>query len=335
MRDERGTALSVDEAWEVPLGRGEMMVDVPDRPAGVAGPGAERRAERPPAGLMDGVPDGAQVKKSVTAQGEDGMKTVTTAAWEHRVAARPPSDLVPRMSGLEVTRASELNPSEKSARARFRAGLAEYMAKDREQGAAVDVANRGMAGQIGAARETARGVGEAARETRKAAEAEAEMRRAESSMDWFWKGSEAEGKRRDDARADEVVKGQDEQMRWAREDREKQRAWEEEVRKRSGADVERGKQIGKPFEVREVDGVKQVHQFGDVDPRTGEPVWRNATADLWGGLGGAGQDGEVGGGAADRGDGGTTVVAGGRKWYLAPGLDRSKKENWKDLGSAQ
>jgi hypothetical protein len=163
-------------------------------------------------------------------------------------------------------------------------------------------------------------------------------------MDWFWRGRQDANSAADNARGDAAARLQQEQQDWQRGDRDKTREWEGEVRKRSAADVERGKAAGKSVEVKEENGVTFFHQYGDVDPRTGEPIWKPApTGDelmrlfrgASGGVGGNGGEGLGGGGAGAPAAGtGEERVWKGRRWRLRPGADRKNQASWDDVGAA-
>jgi hypothetical protein len=283
MRRRRTSWDGIDQAEATRrLETAQLPADEGPAPRAVAGGGGGFK-------LMD-VPEGAQIRRTVSMQGEDGSKDQTVASWIHSPAKPAALEQPGRFERLERQKVGMGGSQEARERRLQTTDRMRMMDAGRQDKMAGDDANRLTQETLEAIKAGSQVAGNQAKAKTDlgVATINADAASAGREQTAFFKGIDQAGKQRDDARSDEQLGLNREQLGMQQGRDKRDQAWEQSIRDRVDADVKAGQQSGQPVETWKdpISGRQFYRSWGDVDPKTGEKTgWKPVSTDMMAGLG--------------------------------------------------
>jgi hypothetical protein len=240
--------------------------------------------------MMD-TPEGAQIRRTVSMQDADGRQVREVASWIHSPVAPAAQPEQTRFQRLDAQRQSMGGSVEARQRRMDYGDRMRMMDTNR-----IDRVNKEGADRM--TQETLEAIkasGQMGAEGAKAGAAVAVAREnagavaADRAQDAFFRGIDQAGRQRDDARSDEQLGLNRDQLGMQKGRDQRDREWDDKIRMRVDADVLRGRQTNQPVETWKdpTSGRQFYRSWGDIDPKTGEKTgWKPVTSDVMGSLGG-------------------------------------------------
>jgi hypothetical protein len=239
--------------------------------------------------MMD-MPEGAQIRRTISMQDPDGRQVREVASWIHSPAQPAQAAAPSKFDRLAMQRNSMGGTVEARQRRLDHGERMRMMDVNRLDRIGKENADRmtqetleaiKAGGQMGAEGTKARAQVAVAKEQAGAVAAGREQ-------DAFFKGIDQAGRQADDARSNQQLGLNRDQLKLQQDRDARDVNWEQSVRERVNEDVARGQQSGQPVETWKdpVSGRQFYRSWGDIDPKTGEKTgWKPVTSDLMGGLG--------------------------------------------------
>jgi len=249
--------------------------------------------------MMD-VPEGANIRRTMTLTGEDGQREQTVASWIHSPTKPAQMEQPGRFERLERQKASMGGSTEARERRFGESNRMRMMDTNRLDRVAKEDSDRLNAQTIEAIKGGADIAGKQATaagmrsQGAEAAGLTAQGAAAAREQDGFFKGLEYQGRQRDDERSDEQLGLNREQLGMQKEQFQKNKNWDDEMRQRAQADYDEGQKLGQPVEAYFEPQSKQFmfRTRGEINPQTGQlsgfkPLTPNIMAGLTGAPGAA------------------------------------------------